>query len=193
MPPTAPRLTLDPAKPTRVPSLTRRSFVALPLMVAAHRAVAAATSNWPSFRGPLANGVGDSSPLPTEWKVKWKTPVDGLGHSSPVVWGDRLFVATAVNSAGKSPIKLGLYGDRTAAEETAEQAWKIICFDKRTGKVIWEQTAHQAVPRTQRHMKATQANTTLSTDGKVLVACFGSEGLHCYSLDGSAAGRRTSA
>ncbi len=184
MPPIAPSLTLDPAKPTRVPSLTRRSFVALPLMVVAHRALAAATSNWPSFRGPLANGVGDSSPLPTEWKVKWKTPVDGLGHSSPVVWGDRLFVATAVNSAGKSPIKLGLYGDRTAAEETAEQAWKIICFDKRTGKVIWEQTAHQAVPRTQRHMKATQANTTLSTDGNVLVACFGSEGLHCYSLDG---------
>ena len=109
----------------------------------------------------------DSSPLPTEWKVKWKTPVDGLGHSSPVVWGDRLFVATAVNSAGQAPIKLGLYGDRTAAEETAEQAWKIFCFDKRTGKMLWEQTAHQAVPRTQRHLKATQANTTIDADGNM--------------------------
>ena len=184
MSPPTPRPTPALPEPSPVSSLTRRRFVALPLLLAAHRTLATTTSNWPSFRGPLAGGVGDSAPLPTEWKVKWKIPVAGLGHSSPVVWGDRLFVATAVNSAGQAPIKLGLYGDRTAAEETAEQAWKIFCFDKRTGKMLWEQTAHQAVPRTQRHLKATQANTTLSTDGTVLVACFGSEGLHCYSLDG---------
>ena len=142
MNPSAPRPTLAPAEPSLVSSLTRRRFVALPLLLAAHRSLAAATSNWPSFRGPLATGVGDSVPLPTEWKVKWKAPLEGLGHSSPVIWGNRLFVATAVNSAGKSPIKLGLYGDRTAAEETAEQTWKILCFDKRTGKMLWEQTAY---------------------------------------------------
>lgn len=164
--------------------MKRRHFLAVSALLGAQRGLAAAAGHWPSFRGPLATGVGDSAPLPTEWTVKWKVPLEGLGHSSPVVWGDRLFVATAVNSTGKAPIKLGLYGDRTAAEETAEQAWKILCFDKRTGKMLWEQTAHQAVPRTQRHLKATQANTTISTDGKVLVACFGSEGLHCYTLDG---------
>ena len=165
-------------------SLSRRRFVALPVLLAATRGLTLRADNWPSFRGPLASGVGDSAPLPAEWKVKWKAPLEGLGHSSPVVWGDRLFVATAVNSGGKAPIKLGLYGDRTAAEETAEQTWKILCLDKRTGRTLWEQTAHRAVPRTQRHLKATQANTTIATDGKVLVACFGSEGLHCFSLDG---------
>lgn len=183
MNPSNPRQSPRPSDPSPVSSMTRRSFVALPLLLAAHRGLAAA-ANWPSFRGPLATGVGDSAPLPTEWKVKWKTPLEGLGHSSPVIWGDRLFVATAVTPGGKAPIKLGLYGDRTAAEETTEQSWKILCFDKRTGKALWEQTAHQAVPRTQRHLKGTQANTTIATDGKVLVACFGSEGLHCYSLDG---------
>ena len=164
--------------------ITRRRFVALPLLLAARHPLFGAAGNWPAFRGPSAGGVGDASPLPAELKVKWRTPLEGLGHSSPVIWGDRLFIATAVNSAGKSPIKLGLYGDRTPAEETAEQAWKILCFDKRTGRILWEQTAHRAVPRTQRHLKATQANTTISTDGRVLVACFGSEGLHCYNLDG---------
>lgn len=164
--------------------MKRRQFLAVPVLLAAQRGLVAAAGNWPAFRGPLATGVGDAVPLPTEWKEKWKVPLEGLGHSSPVIWGDRLFVATAVNSTGKAPIKLGLYGDRTAAEESAEQAWKIFCFDKRTGRMLWERTAHRAVPRAQRHLKATQANTTLATDGKVLVACFGSEGLHCYSLDG---------
>jgi len=184
MNPSAPRPAPPLSELSPVSAMTRRSFVALPLLLAAHRGLAAATVNWPSFRGPLASGGGDASPLPTEWKVKWESPLEGLGHSSPVVWGDRPFVATAVTPGGKAPIKLGLYGDRTAADETTEQLWKIMCFDKRTGRALWEQTAHQAVPRTQRHMKATQANTTIATDGKVLVACFGSEGLHCYNLDG---------
>ena len=117
--------------------MKRRHFLAVSALLGAHRGLAAASGHWPSFRGPLATGVGDSAPLPAEWKVKWKVPLEGLGHSSPVIWGDRLYVATAVNSAGKAPIKLGLYGDRTAAEETAEQAWKILCFDKRTGKMLW--------------------------------------------------------
>ena len=145
---------------------------------------AESTLNWPSFRGPQASGVADGFPLPAEWKVKWKTAVPGLGHSSPIIWGNRLLVATAVSSSGKAPLKLGLYGDRDAAPETGEQSWKVLCFDKRTGKQLWEHTSRKAVPRAQRHMKATQANTTLTTDGKVVVAFFGSEGLYCYNLEG---------
>jgi outer membrane protein assembly factor BamB len=164
--------------------MTRREFAALPLLLSVHARAAAPEANWPSFRGPLATGVADGFPLPTEWKVKWKSPVPGLGHSSPIVWGDRLLVTTAVNAAGKVPLKLGLYGDRDAAEETTEQSWKIFCFDKRSGKLVWEQTARKEVPRVSRHMKATQANTTLATDGKVVIAFFGSEGLHCYNMDG---------
>lgn len=157
--------------------MRRRAFVSL-------AGASTAWANWPGFRGPQASGVADSHPLPAQFHTKWKTPVPGLGHASPTIWGERLFLATAVNSTGKVPLKLGLYGDRDAAPETDEQSWKLLCFRTADGKLLWEQTAHHGKPRTERHMKATQANTTLATDGKVLVAFFGSEGLHCYTLDG---------
>ncbi len=140
--------------------------------------------NWPAFRGPAACGFADGYPLPERWRVAWQTVVPGLGHSSPIVWGDRVYVATAVSEAAEVPLKLGLFGDREAAVENEPQAWSILCFDKRSGELEWERVAHRGVARTQRHMKATQANTTLVTDGEHLVAFFGSEGLYCYSLDG---------
>lgn len=147
-------------------------------------AVTGASTNWPSFRGMGAKGVADNFPLPEQWRVLWKSPVAGLGHSSPIVWGDRVYVATAVSDGGEVPLKLGLFGDRDAAVENDRQSWLVMCFDKHSGDLVWEKTSRAAVARTQRHLKATQANTTLSTDGKKLVAFFGSEGLHCYSLDG---------
>ncbi len=143
-----------------------------------------ADGNWPAFRGTGGAGVSDGHPLPDRWKEIWRSPVPGLGHSSPIVWGNRLFVATAVSDAAEVPLKLGLFGDRDAAEETEQQSWIVMCFDKYSGELLWEHTARKAVAKTQRHMKATQANTTLSTDGQNLVAFFGSEGLYCYSLDG---------
>jgi len=141
-------------------------------------------SNWPAFRGPGAIGFADGFSLPTTWQVIWQSQVPGLGHSSPIVWGDFLYVATAVSEAANVPLRLGLFGDREAAEEVDPQAWKVFCFDKRSGVQVWEHTAHHAVAKTQRHLKATQANTTMVTDGKCLVAFFGSEGLFCYSMDG---------
>ena len=144
-----------------------------------------AAGNWPSFRGPEASGVADGFPLAAAWKIRWRSPVPGLGHSSPVIWGNRLFVATALSSSGKAPLKLGLYGDRDAADDDGEQSWKILCYEKSSGKLLWDRTTRKAAPRAQRHMKATHANTTLATDGKVLVAFFGSEGLHCYTPDGT--------
>lgn len=143
-----------------------------------------ANTNWPAFRGTGAKGVADDFPLPGRWRVLWQSPVPGLGHSSAIVWGDRVYVTTAVSDGGEVPLKLGLFGDRDAAEENDRQSWIVMCFDKRSGKLLWEHAARSAVARTQRHLKATQANTTLSTDGEKLVAFFGSEGLYCYSLDG---------
>lgn len=145
------------------------------------------------FRGAAASGVG-VKPVPVSFNadpdggplrsVRWKVPLAGLGHSSPVVWGNRLFVATAVATAGKAPLRVGLYGAGDSAEDNGEQAWKVFCFDKRDGKLLWERTAHQGIPRAKRHTKATHANTTVATDGKRLIAFFGSEGLHAYDLDG---------
>lgn len=165
--------------------MRRREFLAASLLLRARSSAGEPASNWPSFRGPEASGVSEGYSLPAAWKIRWKAPVPGLGHSSPVVWGDRLFVTTAVSATGKAPLKLGLYGDHDAADDGGEQSWKILCFEKASGKLLWDRTARRARPRAQRHMKATHANATLATDGKRLIACFGSEGLYCYSLDGT--------
>ena len=148
----------------------------------------AAGVNWPQFRGPEASGIAEGKPAPAAWDaergigVRWRVEVPGLGHSSPVVWGDRLFISTAVGPPQK--LKPGLYGDPTSADDPGELAWKVLCFDKNTGKLLWERTAHQGVPRAKRHPKATHANPTCAVDGKRVVAFFGSEGLYCYDLDG---------
>jgi outer membrane protein assembly factor BamB len=148
--------------------------------------------DWPAYRGPAATGVGEGA-APSSWSgdtaagvrnIKWKTAIPGLGHSSPVIIGNKLFVASAVSSAGKAPLKLGLYGSGNSAEDDAEQEWVLFCFDKRTGKILWQQSAHKGKPRARRHTKATHANTTVATDGKRVIAFFGSEGLYSYTLNG---------
>jgi outer membrane protein assembly factor BamB len=146
--------------------------------------------NWPQFRGPAASGVADGFATPTTWDVpggkgvRWKTPIPGLAHSSPIVWGDKLFVTTAVSSDPNPYLKVGLYGESPKHEEKVDHEFKLFCLDKKSGKVVWEQTAYKGVPKTMRHIKATHANCTPATDGKYIVAYFGSEGLYGYDLDG---------
>lgn len=151
------------------------------------------STNWPSFRGPGGLGVATGS-TPVSWNadpgagpirnIRWKTPIPGLSHSSPVIWGDRLFVTSAISSVGEAPLKVGLYGSGDSAEDDAEQRWAVYCLDKRSGKVLWERDARKGKPRSRRHTKATHANTTVATDGSRLAAFFGSEGLYVYDLDG---------
>lgn len=149
----------------------------------------AQAENWPSFRGPNASGVADGQPLATSWdaeksvNILWRTQIPGLGHSSPVVWGDRVFVTTAISGAPKTTYNPKDDDIQPANDESAHQ-WRIYCINKRTGKIFWSQTAYQGVPKVKRHVKATQANATPATDGRVVVASFGSEGLYCYDLNG---------
>lgn len=144
---------------------------------------------WPRFRGPSGSGVADSA-LPTKWdttagtEVTWKTPIPGLGHSSPIVWGDRVFVTTAI-SATPDPQLDVQHGGISMASDDGQQTWKLIAVDRRTGKVQWERTAFEGVPRVKRHLKASHASATPATDGKYVVALFGSEGLYCYGVDGA--------
>lgn len=153
-------------------------------------AVVAAPGHWPSFRGPFASGVADGQLPPTVWDVEkagprlWKTPIPGLGHSCPVVWGDRVFVTTAVSSDPQSEFKPGLYGAGTSAKDTTKHSWRVACLDKRDGKILWEREACAGVPKLKRHIKSSHANPTPATDGKRLVVSFASEGLYCYDLDG---------
>ncbi len=153
-------------------------------------ALTAAAQNWPSFRGPAASGVADGHNLPITWDVEkgdnllWKTGIPGLAHSSPIVWGDRIFVTTAVSSKPGATFKRGLYGEGTASDDVSVQQWKVLCLDRHTGAILWERTAYQGVPKEKRHMKATYANPTPVTDGRVVVAYFGSQGIYAYDLDG---------
>ncbi len=147
-------------------------------------------TNWPSFRGVNASGVADGFPTPTTWDVEkkqnvlWKTPVAGLGHSSPVIWGDRVFVTTSVSGKKEAELKVGLYGDIEPVEDDTVHEWKVYCVNKKTGKIVWEKVANKGVPKIKRHTKATQANPTIATDGKNVVAFFGSEGMYCYDMAG---------
>jgi outer membrane protein assembly factor BamB len=151
---------------------------------------AAAQTNWPCFRGANAGGIAKGATTATVWNAEksenilWKQSVPGLGHSSPIIWGDRLFVTTAVNQHKAAPLKVGLYGDPGSAEDVDDQQWKIFCLNKKTGKILWNKTAHESVPKQKRHSKATHANCTMATDGTNLVAFFGSEGLYCYDMEG---------
>jgi outer membrane protein assembly factor BamB len=97
-----------------------------------------------------------------------------------------VFTAAAVREArGEPPLRLGLYGDRDGAEDSGTQRWAIYCLDKADGRIVWERTVRTGRPRAGRHMKATHANTTLATDGRYLIAFFGSEGVYCHTLDGA--------
>jgi outer membrane protein assembly factor BamB len=150
--------------------------------------------DWPSFRGPGGGGVADGFPVRSEWNadatageidgVLWRTEVPGLGHSSPVVRGNRIFLATAIASDGIAPLKVGRGGQSDAADDIGEQSWVVFCYDRLTGVELWRRTAHQGRPRATRHAKATHANTSVAVEGSHVVAFFGSEGLHCYDLDG---------
>ncbi len=175
-------------------ALSRRTFLHTSLAALPAATLAAAPEqNWPMFRGPGGRGVADGFPTSLTWNadpsskasgVLWRAEVPGLGHSSPIIWRDRIFVATAVRLSGKAPLKIGLYGNSDAADDNDEQRWMVLCFDKKSGRRLWERTLRSAKPAASRHTKATHANTTISTDGKRLVACFGSEGLYCLDLNG---------
>jgi len=150
-----------------------------------------AGQNWPSFRGPSAAGVAEGYPTPSKWDLKsgenirWKTPIPGLAHSSPVIWGDRVFVTTAVKSEGESVLKVGLYGDIKSEKEDTVFDWHLYCIDRKTGKVLWIRRCHSGKPKVKRHAKSTHANATACTNGKVVVAFFGAEGLYCYDVEGN--------
>jgi outer membrane protein assembly factor BamB len=139
--------------------------------------------NWPSFRGDQSAGNGDGQRAITDWdaatgkNIKWKTAIPGIATSSPIVWGNRVFATTAVSSAGDNSFKTGLYGDVKPVDDLSPHEWKMYCLDKATGKVLWERAAVISAPRTKRHTKSSQASSTPVTDGRRVIAVFGSAGV----------------
>src|SRR5262245_51610954 len=150
---------------------------------------AAVGVNWPQFRGPQASGVSESG-APLTWNlesdenIRWHTPIPGLAHASPIIWGNQLYLTTAVRPGAKPDLKIGLYGAGDSYKENERHQWRLLCLDKNTGAILWDKLGHESVPRLERHTKATHCNSTPATDGKRLVAMFGSEGLFCFDMQG---------
>lgn len=154
--------------------------------------------NWPQWRGPTGQGVSTEKNLPTEWSatknIKWKTPIAGRSHSSPIAWGKKIFVTTAIEGPvvpGAKAVK-HMNGDKEFLHPDSigadrQHTFKVICLNATTGKVLWEQTAFEGTPYDNRHRKSSFAASTPATDGKYVYAFFGSEGLYAYDMSGKLA------
>jgi outer membrane protein assembly factor BamB len=155
--------------------------------------------NWPQWRGPDGSGVAASSGYPDDWSparnIAWKTEIEGRGHSSPSVWGDRIYLTTSIEG-GPAPeghkaidhlgydLKWGyLHPDSVGADR--QYALKVLAYDARSGKKVWERTAYDGVMYDNRHKKNTYASSTIATDGKFVYAFFESAGLFCYDANGT--------
>lgn len=135
--------------------------------------VPAQADNWGHWRGPTGNGVALKANPPIAWSdtknVKWKVPIPGRGSGSPVIWGDQVFVVTAVGGDGPALAKL---------------QFKLLCLDRQSGALLWQQTATEATPHQGTHATNGFASASPCTDGQHVYAHFGSRGLFCYTLDG---------
>jgi outer membrane protein assembly factor BamB len=164
-----------------------RASLALALLLAA---APAAAQNWPAFRGPDASGVAAAARPPSTWdaatsrNVAWKTAIPGLAHSSPIVWGDRVYVTTAIAASGAVSVAKGAAGIDSAADMVSH-TWRLIALDRASGRIAWDREVHRGTPRLKRHVKASHASATPSTNGRVIVALFGSEGLFCFDMNGA--------
>lgn len=178
----------SPAGETKIK--TARNIVRTAGARAPARSHPTAKGSWPSFRGPQASGVAERQNLPDSWNAQkgenilWRTPIPGLAHSSPVVWGQRIFLTSAVSNDPNATFRPGLYGDGDASQDRSRHRWMIYALDKRNGKVLWERVAHEGEPVDRRHIKSTYANSTPATDGRIVVAWFGSQGVHAYDVNG---------
>jgi len=146
--------------------------------------------NWASFRGAGLRGVSDASDIPETWSadknIAWNIRVPGRAWSSPIIWGDKVIVTTAVTNAELETPKKGLYfGGNRPKPHDATYTWQVHCYSLNDGKLRWKKVAKKAKPRTAVHLKNTYASETPVTDGKHIYAYFGSAGLYCYDMDGN--------
>ena len=150
-----------------------------------------AADNWPQWRGPDGQGISTEKDLPTEWapekNIAWKTELPH-GYSSPIVWNDRIFLTSAIEGEaipGVIPESVRIkqpHPDSVAGDK--KQTLKILALETKTGRILWEQTAYEGPVFDARHRRSTFAGPTASTDGKMVYAYFGPEGLYAYDFSG---------
>jgi outer membrane protein assembly factor BamB len=172
-----------------------RPFLSFALVVAAPLPTSAAPPHWSQWRGPDGQGIAREARVPLEWgatkNVAWKTAIPGRGFSSPVVWGDRIFLTTAVEGevvSGAKAVRHEIDGkefvhpDGVGADR--KHAFKVLALDAKSGRILWERTAWEGTPYDTRHKRGSFAAPTPVVDGKRVYAYFGSEGLYVYVFDG---------
>ncbi|MEX1098677.1 MAG: PQQ-binding-like beta-propeller repeat protein [Planctomycetales bacterium] len=148
-----------------------------------------ALRNWPQWRGPLGTGAAPLADPPIEWSaeknVRWKVELPGLGHSTPIVWGDRVFVTAAVPFGDALPPKYsGRPGEHDNLPTTHRHEFVVIALDRETGRVVWQRTVARDLPRETGHRTASLASNSPVTDGRRVYAFFGSRGLYCLDFAG---------
>lgn len=173
--------------------VTRR--IGLALLFISSLTTAGSAANWPQWRGPDGSGISTEKNLPATWtpttNIKWKAAIPGRGHSSPIVWGNRIFVTTAVEGdvvPGAKAVK-HMAGDKEFLHPDSVGAdrkhqFKVIALNRESGKIVWEALAWEGTPYDNRHRKSSYAASTPATDGKMVYAFFGTEGLYAYDFNG---------
>ncbi len=185
-------------KLTRRIALTFIIGISLSFAALSFLAGRASAGNWPQWRGPDGSGISTEKNLPSEWSptknIKWKTPIDGRAHSSPIVWGNRVFVTTAIEGAevpGAKAAKHQIDGKDFVHPDSLganrKQTFKVVCLDRDSGKIVWQTTAWEGTPYDDRHRKSSYAASTPATDGKMVYAFFGAEGLYAFDFKGKLA------
>jgi outer membrane protein assembly factor BamB len=160
------------------------------------------SENWPGFRGPGGTGLPGEAKLPTEWSadknVRWKVEIPGVAWSSPIIWGDKVFVTTAVTEKQTKPNAAGAFGRPGGARPggggggfggnrkppDVNYRWELYCLERSTGKVLWKQLATERRPPIPTHRTNTYASETPVTDGERVYAYFGMVGLFCFDMSG---------
>lgn len=170
--------------------MRKTSLVLLVLLVTAAMVQAQSDAHWPQWRGPFFNGMarGDA---PTVWSdtknIKWKAAIPGRGFSTPVMWGDRIFLTTAIPNKAEEPAAAPAEGRRAGggAGPLVEHKFEVLCLDRKTGKVLWQRTAKVATPHEGYHRAyGSFASNSPITDGRYVYAFFGSRGLYVYDFNG---------
>jgi len=172
--------------------------IALSASVLVSASLLAEGGQWPQWRGPGGLGVSNETALPTEWtpekNVAWAAEIPGRGHSSPVVWGDRVFLTTSIRGqhlpGREAPVHIGWDGKPGYVHPDSvgvdfQYTLKVLAIETTTGRLLWERTAYEGPVHDNRHKKNTYATSTMVTDGRLVYAFFGSQGLYCYDTDGN--------
>jgi outer membrane protein assembly factor BamB len=173
--------------------VTRFSYVLL--IAICFSSTALGQTNWPQWRGQNASGVSSETGLPTEWdgskNIRWKAAIPGRGHSSPIVWGNKIFLTTSIEGPvvpGAEAVRHVHKGQEYRHPDSvgADHSYtlKLLCVDLDSGKILWDKTVYEGTVYDNRHKKNTYASATPVTDGKFVYLSFEAEGIYCYDFDG---------